>query len=39
MCKRRCLCVYQRQGKTWRLRVIHWRCPQHGTGDHWTVMA
>jgi hypothetical protein len=33
----RCICVYQRQGKTWRLRVIHPRCPAHGTGQHWTI--
>jgi hypothetical protein len=26
----RCICVYQRQGQTWRLRVIHPRCPAHG---------
>lgn len=32
---KRCICVYQRDHGSWQLRLIHWRCPRHGYGDHW----
>lgn len=37
--RRRCVCVYQRTGpRTWALRLIHPKCPAHGTGGtRWQV--
>ena len=36
---KRCICVYQRTGKTtWALRLIHPKCPRHGGGTTWKAI-